>query len=196
MPSRPPREHLSHDLIGQYLFGKLPERTRNRVERHLLECEFCSDAVDGYSGQPNPLTAGRQLDDLRSRLNKRVNRFRLVLPFGMQPYAVAASVVLLVTCTLAVWLTIHLSSKPAPAPQAVRVTPPAATRAVPPTPAAELPPAGQPDERVAVTPGAEGEEAPLAEAPAQPDSIPAAANELLPAVEGPRSGEAQIAEKP
>jgi hypothetical protein len=33
-----------------------------------------------------------------------VNRFRLVMPFGMQPYAVAASVILLLTCTLAVWM--------------------------------------------------------------------------------------------
>jgi len=190
MPSRPPREHLSHDLIGQYLFGKLPERTRNRVERHLLECDFCSDAVDGYAGQPNPLTAGRQLDDLRSRLSQRVNRFRWVLPFGMQPYAVAASVILLITCTLAVWMTVYVSSnRGTPASQAIRKTSPPAAR---PAPAAELPPAGQPEELVAVTPRAE---APLAEAPVQPDSGPAAANELPPAVEGPRTGEVQVADK-
>ncbi len=189
MPSRPPREHLSHDLIGQYLFGKLPERTRNRVERHLLECDFCSDAVDGYTAQPNPVAAARQLDDLRSRLNKRVNRFRLVLPFGMQPYAVAASVVLLVTCTLAVWM-ISFYRNPA-APPVAQQTPPAATRPVP-APAAPLPPAGSPADAPAGSSAgtdalgttlAQGAEEP---APAAPGDSSAATDNLV-------AREAQIA---
>ncbi|MBD0259681.1 MAG: carboxypeptidase-like regulatory domain-containing protein, partial [Cytophagales bacterium] len=189
MPSRPPREHLSHDLIGQYLFGKLPERTRNRVERHLLECDFCSDAVDGYTAQPNPVAAARQLDDLRSRLNKRVNRFRLVLPFGMQPYAVAASVILLITCTLAVWM-INFSRPPAPVTPVGQQTPPA-TGPVP-APAAQLPPAAPAADAPAASPGrADAVGTTLAkedEAPA-----PAAQSDSSAATDDAVTGEAQIA---
>ncbi len=140
MPSRPPREHLSHDLIGQYLFGKLPERTRNRVERHLLDCDFCSEAVEGYTGQPDPVFAARHLDDIRQRLDKRVRRFRFVLPFGMQPYAVAASVILLVTCTLAVWLTHFYWTNESPDPQLAQNSRPTAQKHAPasqPAPPAE-----------------------------------------------------------
>ncbi len=104
LPSRTGRDHLSHDLIGQYLFGKLPDRTRNRVERHLIECDFCSDAVDGYSLQPNLAATTRSMDELRTRLDHRISRHSFVLPFGFQPYAVAASVVILLTCTFSVCL--------------------------------------------------------------------------------------------
>jgi TonB family protein len=176
------------------------------VERHLLECDFCSDAVDGYTGQPNPVTASRQLDDLRSRLNKRVNRFRLVLPFGMQPYAVAASVILLVTCTLAVWMVVINYAPNATTPPVAQQTPPVATPPVP-APAADLPVAGQEaeigqkQERVSATGGladsigevAENTRANLSsQAKVQ---APAAESEQLPAVEAPTTGEALIAEK-
>ncbi len=110
LPSRTGRDHLSHDLIGQYLFGKLPDRTRNRVERHLIECDFCSDAVDGYSLQPNLAATTRSMDELRTRLDHRISRHSFVLPFGFQPYAVAASVVILLTCTFSVWFAIYFFS--------------------------------------------------------------------------------------
>ncbi len=196
MPSRPPREHLSHDLIGQYLFGKLPERTRNRVERHLLECDFCSDAVDGYTSQPNPVLAGRHLDDLRSRVNKRVNRFRLVLPFGMQPYAVAASVILLVTCTLAVWM---IQFTPATPPPLAGQTSPPAARPLP-APAAELPPAGQ-EAQTKQQNGLVSGTAPVADSigtnPAEraEGQAIAANRELPPAAEAPQAYDTLIAEK-
>ncbi len=191
MPSRPPREHLSHDLIGQYLFGKLPERTRNRVERHLLECDFCSDAVDGYTAQPNPVAATRQLDDLRSRLNKRENRYRLVLPFGMQPYAVAASVILLVTCTLAVWM-INFSRPPAPVTPVGHRTPPV-TEPVP-APAAQLPPsAPQTDAPAGTLPSAGVGGTTLAKGAEAP--TPAAQSDSSIAFNTPVTGEAPIAAK-
>ncbi len=199
MPLRPPREHLSHDLIGQYLFGKLPERTRNRVERHLLECDFCSDAVDGYTGQSNPVKAGHQLEDLRSRLNKRVNRFRLVLPFGMQPYAVAASVILLITCTLAVWMVVNYSpNAPATSPVAQQ-TAPAVTPPVT-APTAEPPPAGQEEEvkreeeRVSATPGiADSISDNIAKQAEMPS--PTAENEQPTAFDAPQAGKESIAEE-
>jgi TonB family protein len=156
------------------------------VERHLLECDFCSDAVDGYTAQPNPVAAARQLDDLRSRLNKRVSRFRLVLPFGMQPYAVAASVVLLVTCTLAVWM-INFYRNPA-APPVAQQTRPAATRPVP----APLPPAGpQADAPAGMSASTDAVGTTLAQgaaapAPAAPGDSSAASNAIV-------AREAQIA---
>jgi hypothetical protein len=117
LPSRTGRDHLSQDLIGQYLFGKLPDRTRNRVERHLIECDFCSDAVDGYSIQPNLAATTRSMDELRTRLDHRISRHSFVLPFGFQPYAVAASVILLLTCTFSVWFAIYSFSPDKPPTQ-------------------------------------------------------------------------------
>jgi TonB family protein len=56
----------------------------------------------------------------------------------MQPYAVAASVILLVTCTLAVWLTHFYWTKETPTPQLTQSTrPAAASPALQPAPPAE-----------------------------------------------------------
>jgi hypothetical protein len=104
---QPQKKHLSHDLLQQYLFGKLPERTRHQVERHLLDCDFCSEAADGLSGFSDDKQIARNVDELKERLHKRVNRRRFILPFGIQPYAIAASIILLVTCVAVVWLSTH-----------------------------------------------------------------------------------------
>ncbi len=111
IPARYAQKHLAPGLIEQYLFGKLPERARNRVERHLVECDLCSDAVEGLSEQSNSAKTILALEELRLRVDKRVNGRRFVLPFGIQPFAVAASIILLLSSTLAVWLTMHYQEK-------------------------------------------------------------------------------------
>ena len=41
-------EHLTLVQIKNYLEDRLDPKTRHKVERHLLDCEFCKDAFEGY----------------------------------------------------------------------------------------------------------------------------------------------------
>ncbi len=53
MPEKKPSSCLSKtDIIG-YLNGNLTPADTHRVEAHLLDCELCNAALNGYAAQPN-----------------------------------------------------------------------------------------------------------------------------------------------
>lgn len=43
---------VSQQELLDYLQGRLPEADRHRVEMHLADCPFCSDAMEGLSAIP------------------------------------------------------------------------------------------------------------------------------------------------
>lgn len=64
-------ECIPEDMLIRYLEGGLSAHDNHLVEKHLLECEFCSDAVEGLKMIPassvNPV-----LDDLHEKLDARI----------------------------------------------------------------------------------------------------------------------------
>ena len=99
------QKHLSREAAEQYLFAFPNESSRHRLERQLLDDALSSDALDGLSTQKNPQQLAANLADLKNRLGQRVAQQRprrFAMPFGMQPYAVAASVALMLVCAAAV----------------------------------------------------------------------------------------------
>src|SRR5690606_446763 len=66
------REHLSPGLIRDYLKGKLDRASMHAIEAHLLECDFCNDAVEGMELSEKARVSDRSLLALRKRLNKRL----------------------------------------------------------------------------------------------------------------------------
>ena len=44
--------HLSERDIKGYLNSELPDKEMHRIERHLLLCDLCAEAVEGYEAVP------------------------------------------------------------------------------------------------------------------------------------------------
>ena len=105
---------ISEEMLLKYISNKLPSAEKHEVEKHLVDCEMCSDAVDGLkmmaSPQPLPtgqagspkereLTARKAIDELNDRIQKRAGQKNEVKIIFLRQYrtqlAVAASIVLI-----------------------------------------------------------------------------------------------------
>jgi TonB family protein len=71
---RPNTEHLKSTEIEAYLNASLSDSEMHRIERHLLECEFCNEAMDGYASTYNEINIQNELDDLKMRIDRRVKK--------------------------------------------------------------------------------------------------------------------------
>ncbi len=47
------RDCLSQDEIKRYVQGQMKEKEQREMENHLADCQFCSDAVEGYASVEN-----------------------------------------------------------------------------------------------------------------------------------------------
>jgi TonB family protein len=127
------QKHLSQDSVEQYLFGKSTEASRHRIERQLLDDKFSSEAIEGLSKQTGAKQMHANMGDLKARLQQRIaqqkqKRGGVVMPFGMQPYAIAASVALVLVCAIAVLFSTKYFEKTQatePLAQKVEALPPA-----------------------------------------------------------------------
>lgn len=99
--------HLTQQQLLSYHAGELDAAAMHRAERHLLDCELCSDALEGLEQQPPP-QARAAMADVHQRLAARIKEPQRQ-PVYWQ-WAVAASVLLLVT--VAVFLLQELASPP------------------------------------------------------------------------------------
>jgi len=89
---------VSEEMLTKYIAGKLPPAERHEVEKHLIDCEMCSDAVEGLS-----MVSGNKISSITSELNQKIqNRVgkKEVKIIFLQQYrtqlAVAASIILVV----------------------------------------------------------------------------------------------------
>ena len=64
-------DHVSLDNIKRYLDGQMSSEGMHVFERHLLDCEFCNEAFEGYE-LSNQWTNQHSLDRLKNRLDNRV----------------------------------------------------------------------------------------------------------------------------
>src|ERR1051325_4736277 len=87
---------LSEDKLTKYIAGKLSPAEKHEVEKHLIDCEMCSDAVEGLS-----MISDKKISAVTSELNQKIqNRVekKEVKVIFLRQYrtqlAVAASIVL------------------------------------------------------------------------------------------------------
>jgi len=77
------KEHLSAADIEAYLNGSLSDNEMHRIERHLLECEFCNEAMDGFEAAilpPNEIEY--HVAELNARIETRTQeKKKKVYPF-------------------------------------------------------------------------------------------------------------------
>ncbi|MGD0710579.1 MAG: zf-HC2 domain-containing protein [Bacteroidales bacterium] len=65
---------LSPEILSAYADGKLNADERYRVERHLIDCELCSDALEGLSLLKNKTKLPKLFTGINSTIDKRVNK--------------------------------------------------------------------------------------------------------------------------
>ena len=99
-----PTECLSEDILIKYAEGKTTDAEKHTVEKHLIDCPLCSDALEGFAVLKNSRKFLSHQADLRQRISSRVeagggatqnNRFFLFR--YRTPLAAAASVLILIS---------------------------------------------------------------------------------------------------
>ncbi len=91
---------LSEDMLTKYVSGKLSPAEKHEVEKHLIDCEMCSDAVEGLGLVRDKRRISSITTDLNRNIQDRTERKVVKVVFLRQyrtQMAVAASVVLLVS---------------------------------------------------------------------------------------------------
>ncbi|KAA9333085.1 TonB family protein [Hymenobacter busanensis] len=164
LPPDPPAPHLPAAVLRQYAADTLTPAERRRVEAHALDCDLCSDALDGYLTAPADATAPVALQELHQRLHTRIAADEREPRRAVAWWSAAAAAVLVLLVAAAAlrwWLPAevpHTSATApvaasAPAPQAAEPTaPPAATESAP---AADAPDVAAAAPAAPVTPPAE-----------------------------------------
>lgn len=93
-------DHPSTELLRQYQQDTLPPALSHQLEEHLLDCELCTDVVEGMvlSSAPKTKAAVRHINRLvASKVRKKEKR--RAMPLYMQDWRVAAAI-LLVMCSM------------------------------------------------------------------------------------------------
>lgn len=65
--------HLSLEQMHHYLNGSLESSSRHEVEMHLVDCAFCTEAMEGLALSPSHETA-RVLHDINRQIKYRTQR--------------------------------------------------------------------------------------------------------------------------
>lgn len=90
---------LSEEMLTKYLSDKLSPAEKHEVEKHLIDCEMCSDAVEGLSMISDKKKISSITSELNQKIQNRVEKKEVKIIF-LQQYrsqlAVAASIILVV----------------------------------------------------------------------------------------------------
>ncbi len=130
-----PQGHcLPEGVLVSYAAGKLALAEARRVEEHLSECEFCSDALDGIMQSGNARQFHEQLTSVKKIIHKKVKHAEAPGTFPVtRTLAVAATLLLIAVSAWYVQYAVNSSSqrifseefKAYPAPYGVLIQPPA-----------------------------------------------------------------------
>ncbi len=98
------RECLSVNELHALLENNLPQSKQHEIEKHLLECEFCSDALEGLKIQNDSIKFKTDLKILTNKLNEFTeqdndqSKIKVMFPWQM-----AAAFALLILSGLTLW---------------------------------------------------------------------------------------------
>lgn len=108
-------EHLSAETICQYLEGHLPPEATHAAERHLLDCNFCTEALEGLATVPAANARHALFDLNRSVKNRTYNRKQHRLIGELKSWGLAAAILfLLLFSAVVVWYQTRIN-QPGPA---------------------------------------------------------------------------------
>ncbi|GAA4391168.1 energy transducer TonB [Hymenobacter koreensis] len=99
----PPAPHLPAAVLRQYAADTLTPAERRRVEDHVLDCDLCSDALDGFMAASAEATSPAALAALRQQLHTRVTAEPAVPRRAVAWWPAAAATVILLIAAFAVF---------------------------------------------------------------------------------------------
>jgi hypothetical protein len=120
-------EHLSAETLYQYLEGHLPPEAAHAAERHLLDCDLCTEAMEGLATVA-PDSARHALFDLNRTIKSRsLKRKQRRLIGDIKSWGLAAAILfLLLFSAVAVWYHTRITQPPvSPGPTTAGYRPPA-----------------------------------------------------------------------
>ncbi|MDO6391212.1 carboxypeptidase-like regulatory domain-containing protein [Pontibacter sp. BT731] len=96
-------DHPSVELLEQYHEGTLPPALHHQLERHLLDCDLCSDVLEGLA-----VSEAAQTESHVQEINRRIaaksrRQKRKPVPLYLTDWRVAAAVAMVLLSTIVVF---------------------------------------------------------------------------------------------
>jgi TonB family protein len=111
-------EHLSAETLYQYLNGHLPPEASHEAERHLLDCNLCTEALEGLATVPPENTQHALFDLNRSIKIRSLKRKQNRLLNDLKAWALVAAILfLLLFSAIIVWYQTRVHQPSPVAPQ-------------------------------------------------------------------------------
>ena len=88
---------LSIEELTKYVNGELTEKEKFSFEKHLVECELCTDAIEGFSFLSDPNSLNEVIDRINEEVSDKTGYrpSRLVSIGWKKGLAIAASLIIL-----------------------------------------------------------------------------------------------------
>lgn len=90
----------STDRLIAYKEKQLTRREVNDIERHLVDCEFCNDVLEGIESVSDISKAQKTISELKSIILQRINSKRGIHELSFKYLSVAAIIVLTISLVL------------------------------------------------------------------------------------------------
>jgi len=88
---------LSSAVIQQYVLGDLSDAERRGVEKHLVDCELCSDAIEGFSVMDDKTVIVERTQAINKKIQQSSRRKMFVLwKNDAYSYAAAAAILIMI----------------------------------------------------------------------------------------------------
>jgi hypothetical protein len=97
---------LSSQEMLDYTQGILSTQEQHRFEKHLLDCEFCSDALEGIQMMDNPNSLLAIEEELNLEIDAITSEEEDIEVKVLFPWRMAAAIVLIFISTFTLWMVI------------------------------------------------------------------------------------------
>ncbi len=101
----------THQMLQDYLDGKLSIQDKHLIERHLVDCEMCSDELEGLSLIKDRDKLGEIVDEIKTKPLERKSR---IISFFSKYRIVASAAVFLILAALVIILQLLTDKKQKP----------------------------------------------------------------------------------
>ena len=94
-------------MLQDYLDGKLPAKEKHQIERHLVDCEMCSDELEGLMLMNDRNKLDTIVEDIKTKSLRKHGR---IIPFVRKYRVIAAAAVLVILAALVIVLQLSTES--------------------------------------------------------------------------------------
>ncbi len=101
----------SHQVLQDYLDGKLSDKEKHLLEKHLIDCEMCSDELEGLSLLKEKDKLDIIVEDIKSRTLRKQGK---IIPLVHRYRIAAAAAILIILAALILILQLSTDRKQKP----------------------------------------------------------------------------------